>query len=263
MSSTPTSGTRRRRASEFQLPSGKKIIVALPDEAAYLRTKYAATKDAEVQVEIVLHGSDEHRTYLRESLSHHESRRDALRATHGRAFDEFVHVQAQLDAVSDQLDRLADHASSLNASFSKFGYDAQLRTFGDDADAGTSTPTLSDAASGKSGLSEWEDRMGGETIKLFRRPIIKQYFHRGLLWRSSEETQIMSFELFLDLLYGECRPRFLVGAPCGPCWLIRVKQSELSISTASTSLRMQQVMNFSGSSLLLACRGRSGATLAR
>jgi chromosome segregation ATPase len=208
MSSTPTSGTRRRRASEFHLPSGKKIIVALPDEAVFLRNKYASAKDAEVQIEIVLHGSEEHRTYLQESLSHAESRRNALRDQHGRAFDEFVSVQSQLDAVSDQLDRLADHSSSLNASFSKFGYDAQLRTFGDDAN-GTATPVLSDVESGTSAMSEWEDRMSGETIKLFRRPIIKQYFHRGLLWRSSEETQIMSFELFLDLLYGRESPLFV------------------------------------------------------
>jgi len=39
-------------------------------------------------------------------------------------------------------------------------------------------------------------------MKLFQRPVVKQYFHRGLLWRASEETEVMSFELFFDLLYG-------------------------------------------------------------
>ncbi|KAK4214438.1 bacterial low temperature requirement A protein-domain-containing protein [Rhypophila decipiens] len=38
-------------------------------------------------------------------------------------------------------------------------------------------------------------------MKLFQRPVVKQYFHRGLLWRASEETAVMSFELFFDLLY--------------------------------------------------------------
>jgi hypothetical protein len=52
-------------------------------------------------------------------------------------------------------------------------------------------------------LRDWDDKRGGEMIKLFQRPVVKQYFHRGLLWRSSEETKVMSFELFFDLLYGQ------------------------------------------------------------
>jgi low temperature requirement protein LtrA len=30
---------------------------------------------------------------------------------------------------------------------------------------------------------------------------VRQYFHKGLLWRASETTEVASFELFLDLLY--------------------------------------------------------------
>lgn len=30
---------------------------------------------------------------------------------------------------------------------------------------------------------------------------MRQYFHKGLLWRASENTDVASFELFVDLLY--------------------------------------------------------------
>ena len=43
----------------------------------------------------------------------------------------------------------------------------------------------------------------GETIKLFKKPVVKQWFHKGLLWRASEHTEIMAIELFFDLLYGK------------------------------------------------------------
>ena len=63
------------------------------------------------------------------------------------------------------------------------------------------------STSGDGGSEEYEDYAdvgggGTDTMKLFQRPVVKQYFHRGLLWRASEETEVMSFELFFDLLYG-------------------------------------------------------------
>lgn len=30
---------------------------------------------------------------------------------------------------------------------------------------------------------------------------MRQYLHKGLLWRASESEEVESFELFLDLLY--------------------------------------------------------------
>jgi hypothetical protein len=49
---------------------------------------------------------------------------------------------------------------------------------------------------------DWEaERRNGVTIKLWQRPIVRQYFHKGLLWRASTPEEVASFELFLDLLY--------------------------------------------------------------
>ncbi len=156
-----------------------------------------------------MHGSDEHQNYLRTSQSHHSARRDALRARFGAHFDEWERVAADLDGVSAQLARLADHSASLGHSFARFGYSAHLRTYGGDGSPPASAPSLSRTASesgdagGGSETPVWEDRRMGTTMQLFKRPVIKQYFHRGLLWRASEETTVLSFELFFDLLYGE------------------------------------------------------------
>jgi hypothetical protein len=64
---------------------------------------------------------------------------------------------------------------------------------------------MSEPGSDKTAVS-WEDPRPGKTVKLFKRPVIKQWIHRGLLWRASEHTQIMAVELFFDLLYGAADP---------------------------------------------------------
>lgn len=35
----------------------------------------------------------------------------------------------------------------------------------------------------------------------WKRPVLRQYFHRGVLWRSSTSREVASFELFVDLVY--------------------------------------------------------------
>lgn len=31
--------------------------------------------------------------------------------------------------------------------------------------------------------------------------MVRQYFHKGLLWRASDVEEVASYELFVDLLY--------------------------------------------------------------
>ncbi|KAL8366088.1 hypothetical protein RB595_004729 [Gaeumannomyces hyphopodioides] len=159
------------------------------------------------RVEVVVHGSDEHRDLLDRTRSHAHARREELRRRHegaGELLDEWESVSAQLRDVAAQMERLADHGGGkLNATFSKFGYGAHVRTYGDEPGnkEGEDQPASS-AASTLSGGTDWGDRRaGGTTMKLFRRPVVKQYFHRGLLWRASRLTEVMSFELFFDLVY--------------------------------------------------------------
>jgi hypothetical protein len=65
----PSSASRRiRKPQEFLLPDGHKILIALPEEAARLRDKYAHHADSPdaVQVEIVIHGSEEHHVHRKQ-----------------------------------------------------------------------------------------------------------------------------------------------------------------------------------------------------
>jgi low temperature requirement protein LtrA len=45
------------------------------------------------------------------------------------------------------------------------------------------------------------ERNQGEFMKFYRNPVIRQYRHKGLLWRASETAEVSSYELFFDLLY--------------------------------------------------------------
>lgn len=245
---------QRRKPQEFHLPDGRKFIVALPEDAATLKQRYDALPDT--QAEVILHGSDEHHTYLAQSRDHHEKRRQTLREKHGPAFDEWESVQQQLDAVTEALDKLSDQTSALSANFSKFGFNATLRTY-DDKEGGQTPAKGSRNSSEASTVVNWSDRNSGESIKLFRKPIIKQYFHKGLIWRASEETEVMSFELFFDLLYGMwC----VISPPISHGSHLCAPQSVSSTSTASTSQKEPTEKSFSASSSLSACPGRSGRT---
>jgi low temperature requirement protein LtrA len=38
-------------------------------------------------------------------------------------------------------------------------------------------------------------------MQFFQKPIVRQYFHKGLLWRAREAQEVASYELFIDLFY--------------------------------------------------------------
>lgn len=44
-------------------------------------------------------------------------------------------------------------------------------------------------------------RTNGTNIPLYQTPLIRQYFHKGLLWRAPHAQQVASYELFTDLFY--------------------------------------------------------------
>ncbi|KAI5462282.1 bacterial low temperature requirement A protein-domain-containing protein [Mariannaea sp. PMI_226] len=189
---------RRRRPQEFTLPSGKKVIASLPEDLEDLKRRYGSQH--EVQVEIVVHGSPEHSRYLTETRDHHERRRNQLREKHGPAFEEWEEVQRKLSTVSTELERLSTNTAGLNGNFNKFGYGAYVRAYDDDEELegpAASVASMSDTLSVTSSRSV---RLG-ETTKIFKKPVVKQWFHQGLLWRASEQTEIQAIELFFDLVY--------------------------------------------------------------
>ncbi|KAH6670073.1 bacterial low temperature requirement A protein-domain-containing protein [Halenospora varia] len=208
-STTPAASTsghhhhRGRRLRNFILPNGREVHIALsPEEADSLRQRLNAVRKDQ-PFDLVINGSPEHLEALKKAHSHHQSRREALREKHGEAYDEFENVRSELEALGNELHMLTDHAVSLDANFSKYGYSAHLRTY----DEGGSTPGSS--ASSISGFhdsdhekKDWEkEKSNGRVMKIYKKPTVRQYFHKGLLWRASETTEVASFELFVDLLY--------------------------------------------------------------
>lgn len=56
--------------------------------------------------------------------------------------------------------------------------------------------TTSILSEGTSDHHDWEaERTTGYTLKFYRKPVVRQYFHKGLLWRAPESEEVASFEV--------------------------------------------------------------------
>jgi hypothetical protein len=200
--STTSSKTphRSKRLRSFALPDGREVHIALsPEEAVTLRQRLRAIKNDDT-FDLVIHGSPEHVEYLRAAHTHQEEQRRDLQERHGEAFDQIERVRKELDALSVDLHMLSEHSVSLDANFSKFGYDAHLRTY--DEPSESSAASLHGHDDEEHEHKDWAaERNNGRVFRLYKKPVVRQYFHRGLLWRASSTTEVATFELFLDLLY--------------------------------------------------------------
>ena len=127
---------------------------------------------------------------IQELHAHHEARRESLRERHSTVYDEFEKVRSDLDTLAAELHHISEHGIALDANFSRFGYSAHLRTKDDDS---SSTSDQSSSTAGR--------RDTAPVLKFWRRPVVRQYFHRGLVWRSARSGEVPSFELFSDLLF--------------------------------------------------------------
>lgn len=94
---------------------------------------------------------------------------------------------------------VSSHAVQLDANFSKYGYSAHLRTK-DSSPASSAASLNSDAE--LFDKETWDaERKLGSTMRFYQKPIVRQYFHKGLLWRAREAQEVASYELFIDLFY--------------------------------------------------------------
>ena len=186
-----------RRLRKLLHPNGRRIhIAATPDEHIKL-TRTLPKIEPDENFEVYIHGSAEHLDAVRQIHAYHEQRRSELRSQHTEIYDQFEHVKDELDVIAAELHQLTDHGVALEANFSKFGYNAHIRTRDLDSSA--------NSLSGGSSIGEkrdWNAELRrGEALKFWRKPVVRQYFHKGLLWRASQVEEVGSFELFFDLLY--------------------------------------------------------------
>ncbi|EXJ93346.1 hypothetical protein A1O1_01738 [Capronia coronata CBS 617.96] len=146
------------------------------------------------EFDVILQGSAEHLQAIRDLHAHQEAKRNELKERHGDVYANIERVKSELDALAAELHQVTAHAVSLDASFDRYGYSAHLRTKDD----------VSESASFHSGHPSASDKHNDRTtdgLRFIRRPTVRQYFHKGLLWRSAKAGEVASFELFVDLVY--------------------------------------------------------------
>jgi low temperature requirement protein LtrA len=186
-----------RRLRQIFRSDGKKVHVAASPEAANLLRKTLSATEKEDDFDLVIHGSPEHIDALRHTHQHHTYRHQRLKEDHPELADEFERVIREVDDLARELHMVSSHAVKLDANFSKYGYSAHLRT--------KESPTGSSAASLNSEIFDketWDaERKLGTTMRFYQKPIVRQYFHKGLLWRAKEAQEVASYELFIDLFY--------------------------------------------------------------
>ncbi|KAK6384956.1 hypothetical protein LTS17_002519 [Exophiala oligosperma] len=185
-----------RRFLEFVHPhTGKTIHVChSPEHLERKRTELLRDNKVE-EFDVLLQGSADHLDAIRQLHAHHRSKRDELRERHGDLYTDIETVKSDLDALASELHQITTHAVSLDASFDRYGYSAHLRTKDDESE--TTSVHNSDHPSA---VDRHKDR-SAEALRFLKRPTIRQYFHKGLLWRSAKAGEVASFELFLDLVY--------------------------------------------------------------
>ncbi|KAI5370915.1 putative Low temperature requirement A [Septoria linicola] len=189
----------RERLRHFLHPNDKRIhVAASPEEADALKKRLAQVHE-DSTFDVYISGTAEHLNALREAQMHHEDRREELRFQHREVFEKFADVHAELDALASELDRVTTHGVALEAHFDRYGYSAHVRSYDDDSPGGSGSTTPTSSLSDKS-QSPCE-RGFATPLKLFKIPTLRQYFHKGILWRSAGSEEVQSFELFVDLLY--------------------------------------------------------------
>ncbi|KAF3941666.1 hypothetical protein ABW19_dt0206078 [Dactylella cylindrospora] len=161
------------------LPDGRRVHVAQDDAHLEQLKQTYSNEEHDAEFNFTIHGSPEHITALKDAKQYHDGLRNALREQNPDVFDEIERLQRQMEEISNDLHALTQHEVHLEANFGKYGYAANLRTH----------------------VRPPSEKNPSTTIKVWKTPVIRQYFHKGLLWRASEKEEVASFELFVDLLY--------------------------------------------------------------
>ncbi|KIV98934.1 uncharacterized protein PV09_09320 [Verruconis gallopava] len=184
---------------------GRKIHIAQHPEQEQSLRRYLSAIHPETSYDIVIHGSPDHIAVLRESQALRDEERAQLRLRYGADFDRFERIIQELDHLNKELHMVSEHAVQLDANFEKFGYSAHLRTLPASGTTSSSSSTFEghdhhDEHASTEDYYKAQKKLG-QSLVFFKRPMMRQYFHKGLLWRSQSFQEVVSFELFVDLFY--------------------------------------------------------------
>lgn len=145
---------------------------------------------------------------LRKVHETHTNRAQTLREKNPDIHAEMDQIQRDMADVARELDKITKSPVDLEANFDRFGYDVRIRTHDGDAsseDAKDGGEEIADGALAQ-GITIKKNGKASKprkstTMKIWKTPVLRQYFHNGVLYRSRAAEEIASCELFVDLLY--------------------------------------------------------------
>ena len=98
-----------RRLKHFAHPNGRRThIAATPEDQAHL-IKQLTHEDPDGNFDVLIQGTPEAHSVIRELHAHSEARRESLRIEHGEVYDQFEKVKEDLDHLSSELNKISDH----------------------------------------------------------------------------------------------------------------------------------------------------------
>ena len=160
-----------QRLRKLLRPNGRRLHVAASPEEHLRLTRTLPKIESDDNFDVYVHGSPEHQAAIRELHAHHETQQEILQNKYGSAYKEIKQALEDLDIVAEELQNLSDHGVSLEANFSKFGYDAHIRTRDPDSSASSMTGDRSSTHEKK----DWgAERRKGQALKFWKKPIMRQ-----------------------------------------------------------------------------------------
>lgn len=178
-------GLRGHHLKHLIKADGRRVYVARsPIEAEELRRKLS---EHDCGAELVIHGSDEHLSTLRHIHSIHQEKRAAFQKQHGDHFAELEAAIHDMDAVRLELKHLEKRVVELDAAAEKYGYDSHVR--------------LRDQPASEHPHDFEKERRNAKSMSFSTKPELRQYYHKGLLWRANKIHEAGPYELFVDLVY--------------------------------------------------------------
>ncbi|KAL9110920.1 MAG: hypothetical protein Q9227_004535 [Pyrenula ochraceoflavens] len=178
--------TNGRRVKLFFRPDGRRVHIASSPEDHQRMQRHLSVSEPDPHFDLYVYGSPEHLDAVRELHNHHEEKRGLLREKYRDVYDEVKDVLDEIDALGAELRMLTEHGVALDANFSKFGYSAHLRTRleeNEDTGAGSTRSSI-DGLNAGTGSHDWDaERKRGKVLRFFQRPVVRQYWHKGLIWR--------------------------------------------------------------------------------
>ena len=191
----------RKRLKRLTHPGDPNRIIYVassPEEA--VRIRKTLTSNSDESIECLIHGSDEHVGTLKSIHEHHKSKKQELKDRHGPLLDDLEETLKHIQSLESELELASGHAAHLDENFKKYGYSSNVRSH--NIDHALLPPSHTTGVDSHMSNDDWQaERFNTVAMRFYMNPILRQYEHKGILWRANLPAEVYTYELFIDLLY--------------------------------------------------------------